>query len=156
MESVLSERSQELLKVAGWFPNRRVETHDFEQVLAQLGCPFFPVVENFLSEFGGIEFNYSPAVRSEPDFLCFTTEMFQKIRSFDIRDDVRHVGRPLCLICVVENPRRVVLMNPPTVLMMDSEGNVYQCTDVELPELIAHSGEEAINIAAATENYPLR
>ena len=133
-----NDRTLGCLKAAGWHAGRSVDTAEFKRRLEAEGCIFFPVVEKFMSEFGGLLMCHSNHCLPDVDDH-FLIDPLISIDDFDTlwvtEEYSRRIDTPLC---VIGQAYRGYM-----VLSMDNEGSVYAGYDETLHK-VACSGEEAI------------
>ena len=129
-----SDKTQQYLDRARWNPERCVDTREFEEALAELGCPAFPAVREFLCRFGGLEFSelFLSRVR-----LSFNFSEFEMACEENVKDYIERIGKSVCLIGEI--------LEFESMLFMDASGKVYQVYPYSAPFLLGNSGEEAID-----------
>ena len=143
----LSEKSQILLKQAGWFSGRQVNTSAWEDALTKNGYPIFPEASRFIAEFGGLVLVVTYAPLFHFPSLGFPRSVTDECH-FDVTRTISHTFRqnvaavsalldvPLCPVGEFYSGSATLLMAP--------NGIVY--TDVDEPEIqvVGMSGVEAV------------
>lgn len=129
-----SETTLAWLHKAGWSEDRVFDTSEYEQLLKEAGYPVFPKVVEFLRSFGGLRILFHHArVPNYMDDCNFIIP--EAIREPDwMVDDVKTVGKPLCLIGECNRDH--------FWLLMDESGKVYAGENITF--LVANSGPEAV------------
>jgi len=136
--STFSNNTVKLLKQAGWFEGRLIDTSSFEKLLEEKGFPLFPSITEFLSQFGGLKFTNTEAVPPAPEDWHFDiAEAVVHGSSTRVQTYGRRLGVEMCLIG--EGFRGYLL------LMMDEEGRVYGGYD----QVLLHIGNSGIDAIGA-------
>ena len=132
-----SGETLKLLRKAGWYEGRSVDTSAWERLLRKEGFTVHPVVTAFLQEFGGLEFkNPKKAPQASADWhFCVERAVERIYPERVVKYYNRRAGHQLCLIGDASNGY--------LILMMDETGQVYGGYDEEFFYL-GKSGPEAI------------
>lgn len=141
-------RTEEILKNAGWYTGRQVDISGYERLYRQRGYEMWPVLAEFLREFGGVTASYEwPTKGDESWFEINPAEGLSGTDSSEIARCARTVGEPLTPFG---------LQDSVTTLMMSPSGKVYGTMDGYLG-LYGNSGEEALDCLCGERNLiPLR
>jgi hypothetical protein len=129
-----SSLTLDLLRRAGWRPDRRVATDGYRSRLAEAGYAVSPAVLEFLQSFGGLS-------------ITRPTPLGDDILSFDPADALTRISRARvgtyekfldATLCVIGS-----YFTQTFTVMMDPNGKVYGGADDTLRHL-GDSGEEAV------------
>ncbi|PJJ52908.1 SUKH-3 domain-containing protein [Hymenobacter chitinivorans] len=132
----LSASTQSLLIKAGWQPGRHIITLRYRLALSLEGYPWLPVVEKFLSEFGGLRITF-PRYDGTDTFHFDAADAAAGIDVYWVQKNyAQRLGTDK--LCVIGEAYGSHLL-----LFMSDTGKVYGGYD-DILCFIASSGEEAI------------
>jgi hypothetical protein len=138
---MFSEDTVRFLKYAGWSATRDFQTTVHEQILDEAGYRVFPVVQDFLRQFGGLRIRYRYDFRGTTIYTEFHFDVESAVDGWSsefLPEFEEMAGGKLCLIGESNNCN--------SVLMMDEQGRVY-CGSVYSKyylKRIADSGADAV------------
>ena len=154
---LLSEKSQVLLKTAGWFAGRNVDTSVWEAALVKEGYPLFPCVSRFIAEFGGLHITYTYVPPIQLPFLGLPTHRTYECH-FDVIRTINHtffvnvkalseyVGFALCPVGE--------FYYDGSPLLMAADGAVYAETEKTEMQIVGLTGTDAVETVLSL--HPLR
>jgi hypothetical protein len=126
----------ELLKMAGWYEGRQVDTSLIEAVLEKKGYTAFPIVRDFLSQFGGLSFENPSAEPPAAEDWHFDAvkaangRSSSQIRRYELRLDLE-----LCPIGEASRDYLIILMAPGGAVYAGYEADLF---------FVSGSGPDAI------------
>jgi len=145
--SGFSAQTLNLLRSAGWSPERAVDIGRYVQALETEGYEVFPVVETFLRRFGGLEIAYPINFHSQSLTNSIHFDAAAAAAAVDnegyVSKYAERIGVPVCVIGEADNRS--------TTLMMDQEGRVYGGFDDYL-SFYGETGEQAIEHIIGRQN----
>ena len=144
---MLSEKTKELLRKAGWDESGKCDTAAYEEALKAEGYPVPGCVKSFLRSFGGLEVSIPPLHEDgeDDDFLLDPLQAIDRVYVERVSEEYSvRVGLPLCVIGLYHRGHMV--------LLMDTEGGVYGGYDDTLVRF-ASCGEDALE--ALCRNAPV-
>jgi len=143
--AVWSEYTLEVLKAAGWYPERRIDPEPFISVLREEGYEVSSAVVEFLSRFGGLtvthrhqaaDFAASRGWCTEDQFEFYASRLATHFPSDIRRDYERRIGRPVCLVGSCCGKRML--------LFMSDDGAVYESYD-DILNVVGRNAIESLN-----------
>jgi len=138
-----SEQTRILLEKAGWSESRQVDTSEYEHHLKKIWYPVFPIVTQFLQQFGGLQISKNSTdtakgcYRLKVDPIALT--QYHPRRIFAEFEEA--FGRPLCPVALA--------INGSSSVVMDEGGRMYSINELVLFH-IADSVPDAIRILCTT------
>jgi hypothetical protein len=134
------------LHKAGWTPERRFDTAEYEHLLRENGYVVHPVVVEFLHSFGGLKMTHPHRMVPNvmPTFHFDIPLALWGTNSENVRADEEDVGSPVCLIGQ--------MYSGDLWLTMDVFGRVY-ASDISV-RLVGNSGNEAIETICTMRDFP--
>jgi hypothetical protein len=126
----------DVLRGAGWFPGRAVETVEFQRCLEGAGYAIPEKVHDFLREFGGLRVMYEGQARQEDTILLDAGTEAGLIPVERVADYENRVRASLC-------PVGVYVCESST-LLMSADGEVYSAFD-EFLSLVGRTGIDALS-----------
>jgi len=142
-----SEITVGLLREAGWTTNRDVPTTAHEQALKAGGYQVFPVVRDFLRQFGGLQISRKFVWNRVPLVSKFHFDARIAVGAWSpefIKSFESSERGPLCVIGETEFG--------DSVLLMDEQGRLYSGTD-EYLTLVGNSGYDAVEALCTGRKY---
>jgi hypothetical protein len=131
------------LTCAGWFPGRSADTRAYERALEEDGYEVFPVVLEFLSEFGGLSIVHE-RLSGKQDTPCFDAKIAaESVFPEQVAAYSSQVDASLCV--VGEYCWRLY------TIMMDQDGRSYGGVDQNL-DYLGGTGVQAIENIISGEN----
>jgi hypothetical protein len=138
-----SEETKILLDKAGWSDSRLVDTSEYEHHLKKIGYQVFPVVTQFLQQFGGLQISKNSSDASK---RCYRLKVdpieltqYHPRRTFAEFEEA--LGRPLCPVALA--------INGSSAIVMDEAGKIYSIDELLLFH-VADTVPEAIRILCST------
>lgn len=136
---MFSQEVVELLRIAGWFPGRRVDVSEMRSVLQREGFNVSPAAEAVLSEFGGLTVKHPHSRGPNSDLRDYFHFQVSEVMSGSptgwVFDYSEMVGESLCPIGQA--------FRGYMIMCVGSSGHVYGGYDNTLV-LIGNTAEEAI------------
>lgn len=109
---------KELLKSAGWFEGRKIDTSDMVKKYQQFGYKLFPAVLRFLEEFGNISVENS--ISEEQHHIIPEKVLCEYFKNGKFKDEERYAGERLVLVGEA--------CNGNLLLFVSETGKVYHST----------------------------
>lgn len=103
----LTEKSQSILRAAGWFPGRRVSLEPYESVIRRPDGSIDPTAAAFLTEFGGLHVRHA----GYRNYIHF--DPVDAAECMDVAPDYEEVaGQPLTTVGLSDAWSTLMLMTP--------------------------------------------
>ncbi|WP_176560085.1 SUKH-3 domain-containing protein [Brevibacillus dissolubilis] len=136
---VISEKTQLLLRKAGWQPDRKIDITDYISVLENEGYTLFPAAIEFLTEFGGLKVTHPHhMVKKSDDFFQTNASVAaediwrERVETYEER-----IGESLVVIGQAYKTHMTMMISPT--------GRVFAAYD-DLLILLGNSPAEALEI----------
>lgn len=115
---MLSKRTQEVLRTAGWSPSRRVDVSVWERTLQGKGYVSHSAARDFWERFGGLDvtYPYPPDPRLKCHFHTDPVRAAGELYKADVEACEHRVGEPLIFVGEYDHT---------FILMMTPSGKVY-------------------------------
>ncbi len=133
---MLSEQTQYALRKAGWSEERRLEPEAIERLYLSMGIPCFPMVLEFLQQYGGLVIERRWTKARSTQFAFDFASLLPYMTPYWMSDLEEELVPPICPIGKVAEGYYT--------LMMDEAGRVYAHGDGVW--FLGYTPDEALNL----------
>jgi len=137
------------LKAAGWRPGRKVTTRHWESLLRHANNPVYPVVVEFLQEFGGLTIYHPNPGHPETDDrdICISPSIAAEHNAIEEDGLIDMNARAGCALCAIGTAREHHIL-----LLMAADGRVFGAMS-DLLWLFGMSGCDAIETLCTSNRW---
>jgi hypothetical protein len=145
-ETALHPLTRKALVAAGWHPERKVPTEQWEAYLRDEGLHWLKSAEHFLSQFGGLTIKpirtSESKIAADP-FLIDPMDDYARLDYVGLYEEI--LGQDLCLLgtCTTEE-----------LVVMDEQGRIFDGHEAGFLVLLGETVQEALEVIVRAHVYP--